>query len=203
MIEHAHVDLLDASSRLVQFTEAGDPLWSGAMVLAPGERVGLADGARHDLLVLGGTLEVDAGRVLENGDFAILSGAAELRAGPLGAQLFAYRDASGAPCDELLVARDQRPWREGRTPGMLVASLCTHEHALSLVMWQPGAKAHHHAHPRGEEIFVVRGELCEDERRPAGSWMRLHPGAWHSPHVEQPTLILVRSGHLRRRPKPD
>ena len=202
MIEHAHVDLLDASSRLVQFTEADDPLWSGAMVLAAGERVRLADGARHDLLVLAGTVRVDGDRVLENGDFAILSGSAELCAGPLGALLFAYRDASCTDCDELLVARDQRPWREGRTPGMLVASLCTRDHALSLVMWQPGAKAQHHAHPRGEEIFVVRGELCEEQRRPAGSWMRLHPGAWHSPHVETPTLILVRSGHLRRRPTP-
>ncbi len=104
MIEHARVDLLDTSSRLVPFTEADDPLWSGAMVLAAGERVRLADGARHDLLVLGGTVEVDAGRVLENGDFAILSGAAELRAGPLGAQLFAYRDASSTGCDERKLA---------------------------------------------------------------------------------------------------
>ena len=203
MIEHARVDLLDASSRLVQFTATDDPLWSGVMVLGAGESVRLAADARHDLLVLKGAVEVDGGRLLENGDFAILGGSAGLRAGPLGAQVFAYRDASSSACDEIVVARDQRPWREGRTPGMLVASLCTRDHALSLVMWQPGAKAHHHAHPAGEEIFVVRGELCEHDRRPAGSWMRLHPGDWHSPHVETPTLILVRSGHLRRRPTPN
>ena len=201
MIEHARIDLLDASSRLVQFTDAQDPLWSGVMVLAPGESVRLADDACHDLFVLNGAVDVGAGLTLEGGDFAIRNRATELRAGADGAQLLAYRDMSGARCDEITVLRDERPWREGRTPGMLIANLCTSGHALSLVMWQPGASTRHHAHPGGEEIFVLRGELCEGDRHPAGSWMRLHPGAWHSPHVETPTMILVRSGHLKRREK--
>ena len=55
--------------------------------------------------------------------------------------------------------------------------------------------------PGGEEIFVLRGELCDETRHPAGSWMRLHPGAWHAPFVETPTLLLVRSGHLKGRAK--
>ena len=201
MIEHARVDLLDASSRLVQFTDPEDPRWSGVIVMAPGESVRLAGDACHDLFVLNGTVEAGASRELEGGDFAIRNGATELRAGPAGAQVLAYRDISGARCDEITVPRDERPWREGRTPGMLIASLCTQGHALSLVLWQPGVRARHHAHPGGEEIFVVRGELCGEERYPTGSWMRLHPGAWHSPHVETPTLILVRSGHLKRRAK--
>jgi quercetin dioxygenase-like cupin family protein len=200
MIEHASVDLLDTTSRLVPFTDATDPLWSGVMVLAPGESVCLAP-ARHDLLVLNGTLAIADGRVLEGGDFAILDGSTGLRAGSTGAQVFAYRDTACTASDEIIVRRDERPWREGRTPGMLVATLPDAGHALSLVMWQPNARTRHHAHPGGEEIFVVRGELCEDARYPAGSWMRLHPGAWHSPHVETPTLILVRGGHLKGRPK--
>ena len=201
MIEHASIDLLDSSSRLVQFTDAHDPLWSGAMVLAPGESAALASGGRHDLLVLDGTLDAGDGRVLERGDFAIRHGSPVLRAGPAGAQVFAYRDTSCQACDEITVARADQPWREGRTAGMLAANLSNAGHALSLVMWQPGAVTRQHAHPGGEEIFVLRGELCEDARRPAGSWMRLHPGAWHAPHVETPTLILVRSGHLKGRPK--
>jgi hypothetical protein len=201
MIEHASVDLLDPSSRLVQFTHADDPLWSGVFVLAPGERIDLAVGARHELLVLGGMLAGDDGRTLDNGDFAILGGGIALRAGDAGAQVLAYRDTSGAAFDELVVLRADRPWREGRTPGMLGANLCNKGHALNLVMWQPGALTRHHAHPGGEEIFVLRGELCEEARRPAGSWMRLHPGAWHAPFVETPTLILVRSGHLKGRGK--
>jgi ChrR Cupin-like domain len=201
MIEHARVDLLDPSSRLIQFTHTDDPLWSGVFVLAPGESVDLASGARHELLVLSGTVDTSDGRTLENGDFAIRSGSTGLRAGDAGAQVLAYRDTSGAAFDEIVVARDERPWREGRTPGMLAASLRNQGHALSLVLWQPGAVTRHHAHPGGEDIFVLRGELCEQDRRPAGSWMRLHPGAWHSPFVETPTLILVRSGHLKGRTK--
>jgi hypothetical protein len=201
MIEQAHVDLLDASSRLVPFTAADDALWSGVMVLAPGEDAVLANCGRHDLFVLDGTVDVDDGRLLERGDFAIRHGGPTLRAGPEGAQVFAWRDASCANCDEFTLAREEQPWREGRTAGMLVANLSNAGHALNLVQWQPGALTRQHAHPGGEEIFVLRGELCEDVRRPVGSWMRLHPGAWHAPHVETPTLLLVRSGHLKGRPK--
>jgi hypothetical protein len=109
-----------------------------------------------------------------------------------------------ADSEETTIAESDRPWREGRTPGMLTANLCSAGHALKLIMWQPGAEAPHHPHPGGEDIFVLRGELCEgDQRDGRGSWLRLHPGEWHSPHVEAPTLILVRSGHLkvRRQPK--
>ena len=201
MIERASVDLLDASSRLVQFTDADDPLWSGTIVLAPGESIVLAGDARHDLLVLNGAVDAGAGRMLEGGDFAIRKGATELRGGAEGAQVLAYRETGGAHCDEITVPRDERPWRAGRTPGMLIANLCSTGHALSLLLWQPGARARRHGHPGGEEIFVVRGELCEEQRHPAGSWMRLHAGSWHAPHVETPTLILVRSGHLKGRPK--
>ena len=202
MIEHAHVDLRDDSSRRVGFTPADDPLWSGVLVLAPGERLALAGDARNDLLVLAGSLAgADGAAPLARGDFAIRRGDPGLHAGAQGAQVFAWRDPSAAGCDEATVRRDEQPWREGRTPGMLAANLSNAGHALNLVQWQPGAQTHHHAHPGGEEIFVLRGELCEDARYPAGSWMRLHPGAWHSPHVETPTLILVRSGHLKGRRK--
>jgi hypothetical protein len=201
MIEHARVDLIDPSSRHITFTDANDPQWSGVFVLAPRESVELASGARHELLVLSGTVDSGDGRTLENGDFAVSGGDTGLQAGGGGAQVLAYRDASGAAFQEFVVRRDDRPWREGRTPGMLAANLHNDEHALNLVMWQPGAVTRHHAHPRGEDIFVLRGELCEDDRHPAGSWMRLHPGAWHAPFVETPTLILVRSGHLKGRSK--
>ena len=201
LIEHAFIDLLDSSSRVVQFTDPHDPLWSGVMVLAPGESVHLAPGARHELLILAGTVEIDDGRALDAGDFTVRGGNADLRAGATGAQVLAYRDMASAAFEEIIVHRDERPWRAGRTPGMLAAILSNAGHALSLVMWQPGARTRHHAHPGGEDIFVVRGELRENDRHPAGSWMRLHPGTWHSPHVETPTLILVRSGHLKRQPK--
>jgi hypothetical protein len=201
MLELATVDLGDPTSRVVDLTRADDPRWSGLLVLAPHESVELAADAWHDLLVLSGAVDDGTGCVLDGGDFARRCGAARLSAGPTGASVLAYRQAQiGAACAEITVRRDSRPWRQGRTPGMTVASLSNDDHAVSFVMWQPGSPSRHHAHAGGEEIFVVRGELCAgDVRHPAGSWMRLYPGVWHSPLVETPTLILVRNGHLRPR----
>ena len=197
MIDYAYLDLLDASSRVVQFTPADDALWSGAVVLAPGEELALPHCARHDLLILEG-LAVADGSVLERGDFAIRRGSPRLRVGPEGVHVLAFRDACSTSCEEITVPHADRPWCEGRTPGMLLANLSNASHALNLVMWQPYAITRRHAHPRGEEIFVLRGELCDEQRYPAGSWLRLHSGDWHAPHVETPTMILVRSGHLKR-----
>jgi quercetin dioxygenase-like cupin family protein len=198
MIEHAYVDLEDASSRFLHFTAVDDPMWSGVVVLAPGEAMAISGGARHDLLVVSGSVtNTIEGSALERGAFAIRGGNIGLRAGPAGAQVFVYRETVPAAYEEATVIFADRPWREGRTPGMLVANLSNASHSLNLIMWQPGAQAPQHAHPRGEEIFVLRGELYETVRYPAGSWMRLHPGAWHSPQVATPTMLLVRSGHLK------
>jgi|SRR5690349_8162791 len=118
MIEHACIDLLDASSRTVDFTPADEPQWSGVLVLAPGERFRLADSGRHDLLVLRGSAAVSGGPVLERGDFAIRRGEPELRAGSAGAEVLAYRDPFPASCEEATVTVADRPWREGRVSGM-------------------------------------------------------------------------------------
>ena len=202
MIEHAYVDLRDTSSRHVHFTRQDDPLCSGVLRLAPGESAALATGGRTDLLVLEGAATIGPeDRPLERGTFATRIGSSSLIAGDAGVQVFVYRDSSGTASAEATVLPDDRPWREGRTPGMLIANLSNEGHALNLILWQPGAQVRHHAHPGGEEIFVLRGELCEEARYPAGSWIRLHPGAWHAPRVETPTVILVRSGHLKNRPR--
>jgi len=200
MIEHAHVDLADTASRVARLSSPDDARWSAVVVLAPGEALELPAGARTDLLVLRGAASDGADERLDLGDFLSDSAARTLHGGPEGATLLAYREVrqpGAAVPPRVAIARDARPWRRGRTPGMTVASLSNAGHALSLVQWQPGASTRPHTHPRGEEIFVLRGELVTvDARHPEGSWMRLPPGAWHAPTVEVPTMILVRNGHL-------
>jgi hypothetical protein len=166
------------------------------------EPIAMSGGARHDLFVVSGSVTntID-GCELERGAFATRGGDIGLRAGPAGAQVFVYRETGPVACEDATVIFADRPWREGRTSGMLVANLSAASHSLNLIMWQPGAQTPHHAHPRGEEIFVLRGELYESVRYPAGSWMRLHQGAWHSPQVATPTMLLVRSGHLKAHKK--
>jgi quercetin dioxygenase-like cupin family protein len=85
---------------------------------------------------------------------------------------------------------------------MHIAPLASGRQHVSLVEFHPGAQTHDHTHPSGEEIFVLSGELRDaNERYPAGTWLRLHPGARHAPFAEVPTVILLRHGHLRATPE--
>jgi anti-sigma factor ChrR (cupin superfamily) len=69
--------------------------------------------------------------------------------------------------------------------------------SVALVRWPAGEHYPSHAHPGGEEIYVMSGELIDESGRyPAGTWIRNPPMSRHNPYVEQDTLIWVKSGHL-------
>lgn len=209
MIERGFVDLAQAGpdgraapphgAGVVHLSAPDDARWSGVVELAPRAVLALDAGLRHDLFMLRGELADEHGLALRAGDFASRSTPGRLYAGAGGATLFAYRQAPGDG-RERVVAQDARTWRPGRAPGLAVAPLSDDGHSLTLVDWQPGARTAPHAHARGEEIFVLGGELRSgDARLPAGSWLRLHPGEPHAPFAQTPTLILLRNGHLRPR----
>jgi anti-sigma factor ChrR (cupin superfamily) len=55
-----------------------------------------------------------------------------------------------------------------------------------------------HQHPRGEEIFVLKGTLCDKYGRyAAATWQRFPPGTGHAPFAETETLIHLRNGYLQ------
>ncbi len=89
-------------------------------------------------------------------------------------------------------------WLPGLVDGLSVMPLHNFggEHT-SLVKWQPGTAFSPHAHPNGEEIFVING-IFQDEfgRYPKGSWLRNPPGSAHHPASEVGCLILVKVGHM-------
>jgi hypothetical protein len=59
-----------------------------------------------------------------------------------------------------------------------------HGPVTSLVRYAPGGVFRAHAHPEGEEILVLEGELCDEHGRyPEGTWIR-------SPHMSQHTPLL-------------
>ncbi|HEY0960793.1 MAG TPA: cupin domain-containing protein [Pseudomonadales bacterium] len=55
-----------------------------------------------------------------------------------------------------------------------------------------------HAHPGGEEIFVISGTLRDEYGTyPAGTWLRQAPGSAHVPVALDDALLWVKSGHLK------
>jgi quercetin dioxygenase-like cupin family protein len=200
LIERGWTDMNAASPNtgaVAHLTDPADALWAGIVEIGASETYTLEAGWRHDLYVLRGNAEVD-GQRLNHDDFLVQCGAGVVRAGQGGARLFVYREASRSHCRPTVSGAAQRAWRDGRNPQMRVAPLSNNGHIVSMVAWKPGARTTDHGHSNGEEIFVLSGELRSAvERYPAGSWLRLHPGARHEPFAEVPTVILLRNGHLQ------
>lgn len=190
---------LDAPARsalITALTDAASPHWAGVVDLGASEVHTLDARKRHDLYVLRGDVEIND-QNLHADDFTIQCAPAALRAGRDGARVFLYSEASDARCEPAVDRAGERIWHDGRNPLMRVAPLSRNGHLLSLVAWQPGARTRDHAHPHGEEIFVLSGELrSANHRYPAGTWLRLHAGVRHEPFAETPAVILLRNGHL-------
>ena len=96
----------------------------------------------------------------------------------------------------------QMDWQAGRVAGVSLKPLYGAEDSgeeIRLVRLDPGARVPHHAHPGGEEIFVLKGTV-DDEfgTYRAGAWLRQPPGSTHSPHSEQGCILYVKSGHLKK-----
>lgn len=204
MIETARIDLaenLTATNRLVHLSAADDPHWTGVVTLAPSHVYALPARSRHDIYVLRGRAEAGSD-LLDEGAFASLCEAGVLRAGSEGVTLFIYRESAPDHCEAITLRASEREWHAGQNPGMRVALLSSSRQQLSLVAWEPGTHTRDHGHRNGEDILVLSGELCShNDRYPAGTWIRLHPGARHEPFTEIPTVIMLRNGHLEAAPQ--
>jgi hypothetical protein len=200
MIERGTFNVVDAESNeagVVNLSSADDMRWAGVIVLRPTETFALSHEARYDLYVLSGSVGIDGAEPMHRGAFASRCDAKALQAGEEGASVFVYREQLSEHCHEVTQSAADRAWHNARAAGMHVAALSNAGHRLTLVEWEPGARTREHDHPYGEEIFVLSGELrSQDERYPAGTWLRLHPGSRHEPFAEIPTVILLRNGHL-------
>ena len=63
----------------------------------------------------------------------------------------------------------------------------------SVVRYEPGSIFSEHAHPLGEEIFVLSGVFADEHGDyPAGSYLRNPPGSRHSPRSPQGCELLVK-----------
>lgn len=66
-----------------------------------------------------------------------------------------------------------------------------------MVNWPANAEYARREHNGGEEVYVLSGELRDDNGSyPAGSWIRSPDGSKHHAYVEEDTLLWVKTGHL-------
>jgi anti-sigma factor ChrR (cupin superfamily) len=103
------------------------------------------------------------------------------------------------PGDDAHVVIDTRTadWMPGHR-GVEEMPLHSFRHErVALERWSAGTRMDRHDHPGGEEIYVIEGELIDDDGRYAGgTWIRNPHGSAHQPYVEQGTLLWIKTGHL-------
>ncbi|MFZ6655286.1 cupin domain-containing protein [Undibacterium sp. TJN19] len=200
-----HYDLnqrLPHVNAYIDFTLPDDSFRAGIIELSADSALPIDSRLRHEFYVLKGQL-VDGERVYRQGTFLNIDMPSDrkdmpsVRAGALGVVLFAYRDHLEIFRENKVISPDQLKWVSGGAKGMQVAILAQSPHRLMFVSWQPGTRMRFHRHPHGEEIFVLKGNLMDENGTyRAGSWQRLYPDSGHAPYAEEETLILLRNGHL-------
>jgi hypothetical protein len=202
MIEQGHFTVADAqrvTREVRSLSSPHDPRWTGIWTIEPNGEITLDATSRHDLFVLDGAVKLldtveDPGQIL----FLSRRESSRMQAGAAGAVLFVYRERGiSYPQEAVTLTAENLQWRPARRPLINVAQLADGAHSATLVRWEAGARTGSHHHPRGEELFVLSGELRDgDVRYRPGSWVRLFPGDLHAPYAEAPTLIILRNGHL-------
>lgn len=89
-------------------------------------------------------------------------------------------------------------WEAWPMEGVDVVPLAARENEqVYLMRLQPGTVLPPHDHPGGEELFVLEGELADQNGRyPKGAWLRNPPGSSHDAFSDQGCTFWLKLGHL-------
>lgn len=97
----------------------------------------------------------------------------------------------------VLIDTNTAHWVSGQGQLKVLPLHSHHCESVALVRWPAGEKFQPHVHPGGEEIYVISGELMDENGcYPAGFWIRSPHMSRHNPYAEEDTLIWVKAGHL-------
>lgn len=112
-----------------------------------------------------------------------------------GCELFVkLRQYPGLDRERVLIQTATGSWHE-RAPGVRSLTLYRserHPDHIRLTELAPGAEPPRVSLPEGEEIFVLRGELGDEQgTHPAHTWLRYPPGASHAPRSPGGCLLYV------------
>lgn len=110
------------------------------------------------------------------------------------------RQYPGAKREQVRIDTESAPWRETGVPGgtqLMLYESEDHAEEISLYRMAPGCEVPEHAHPGGEELFVIEGGL-EDQygRYREGCWGRSPAGSHHWAKSQSGCLVYAKLGHL-------
>ena len=110
-----------------------------------------------------------------------------------------------APDDQEIVRIDTakaawQPWtiNGGTRDGVEIIRLAERDYEqVYLMRLAPGTVLPSHDHPGGEELFVLDGELADQNGRyPTGTWLRNPPGSSHEVSSKTGCTFWLKLGHL-------
>lgn len=110
------------------------------------------------------------------------------------------RQYGGVGRVQVAIDTNQCAWTPSVPSGVLIKTLYQqpgHSERMRLERWQPGALAEAHAHPGGEEIFVLSGAWQDEHGRYGPStWVRNPPGSRHTASSPGGCTLYVKTGGL-------
>ncbi len=97
----------------------------------------------------------------------------------------------------VVIDTNEMDWEASPSAGVwrkpLAREAAEHGHTTSVVRYDSGSAFSAHAHPLGEEIFVLDGVFSDEHGDyPAGTYLRNPPGSRHSPRSEAGCVLLVK-----------
>ena len=180
----------------VFFTSEEDNKPSSLILLPPGETFYFSKNHQNDFYILEGSLSVDA-KVLLHGTYVSTQNSEVTNHSNIDVLFFLYQEPKKSGNLEIILKPQNQEWVTNNITGLKQTLLRKEFHSLYLVSFDRGTKIPYHIHNKGEEIFVLKGELRNSsEALKKGEWIRLPPFAGHAPFTNEETLILLRNGHL-------
>lgn len=98
---------------------------------------------------------------------------------------------------QVIIDTNKMQWQESPANGVWRKPLARAEkergHATSVVKYDAGSQFSEHAHPKGEEIFVIDGVFSDQTGDyPAGTYIRNPEGFSHSPFSKDGCVLFVK-----------
>jgi anti-sigma factor ChrR (cupin superfamily) len=108
------------------------------------------------------------------------------------------RQSPGRGRQHVAVRTGSVPWQPTQHAAVTIRPLYAQAgfvDTVRLERWTPGARLDGVAYPGGAELFVLEGAFGDEGGRfGRGAWLRLPPGATHSPSTEHGCVLYIKEG---------